>query len=137
VLAATMALLAPACGHSPAHLPPPANAVQVDMREYAFHIRGRFLSGRTAVTVRNRGHLDHELVMVYLPPEVPPIRDQLRSSERQVVPTVVSLHRRGPGRSGTFAVDLDPGRYAFVCFVQDADGRQHAAKGMSAELRVD
>lgn len=106
------------------------------MREYGFDFKPTFKSGRTVLRVHNRGALDHEMVLIYLAPELPPIADQLRSANRQVVPTVAVLHARPPGRSGMIAVDLDPGRYAFVCFVKDADGGQHAQKGMATELRV-
>ena len=106
------------------------------MREYGFEYRADFRAGRTVVRARNQGKLLHQLVLIYLPPDVPPLGEQLRSEERRVVPTVVNLAARPPGRSGTFAVDLDPGRYGFVCFVEDPDGRQHAQKGMSSEFRV-
>lgn len=129
-------LLAASCGGSGEAFPRPVPTVDVAMREYGFEYEARFRSGRTVVRVRNEGQLEHQLILIYLPPEVPSLEAQLRSSERQVVPTVVSLQPRAPGRTGTFAVDLDPGRYGFVCFVQDADGVQHVHKGMSSEFRI-
>src|SRR5207248_5465083 len=110
-LAVALALaLAASCGHSGPALPGRPPTVDVDMREYRFDFHAEIRAGRTVIRARNRGHLVHELVLIYLAPEVPPIDQQLHSSERLVVPTIVSLHARAPGRSGTFAVDLDPGR---------------------------
>ena len=129
-------LLAASCGGSSRSFPGPVTTVDVVMREYAFDYEARFRRGRTVVRARNAGRLEHQLVLIYLPPEIASLAEQLRSTERQAVPTVVSLPTRAPGRSGTFALDLDPGRYGFVCFVEDADGQQHVHKGMSAEFEV-
>ena len=119
-----------------ADFPAPAAQVDVGMREYGFDYASAFQSGRIVINVRNDGQVPHQLVLVSLPPELPPIDEQLRSGERTVVPTVVGLRERAPGGSGTFAVDLDPGRYAFICFLQDSDGVQHARKGMNSEFLV-
>lgn len=129
-------VLAASCGGS-GSLPRSAPTVDVDMSEYRFDYDATFGVGRTVVRVNNRGQLEHQLVLVFLEPGVAPIEAQLRSPERIVVPTVVSLGARPPGGTGTFAVDLDPGRYGFVCFVEDPDGAQHAVKGMSSEFRVE
>lgn len=106
------------------------------MSEYRFDLKPVSTPGRIVFDVRNTGRLEHELVLISVPDDVPPIDRQLRSEKRLVVPTVARLAPRGPGRRGTFAVDLEPGRYALVCFVKDAAGAQHAQKGMSAEFRI-
>jgi hypothetical protein len=129
-------LLAVSCGDSDGAFPRPVPTVDVTLREYGFDYESDLDSGRTVFRVRNAGTVQHQLVLIYLPPEIPALDAQLRSSERQVVPTVVSLHPREPGRTGTFAVDLDPGRYGFVCFVEDPDGVQHVHKGMRSEFRI-
>ena len=131
-----LGLLAVSCGGSSTSFPGPVATVDVTMREYRFDYENRFAAGRTVVRARNEGELEHQVVLIHLPPEIPSLAEQLRSTERQVVPTVVSLPSRGPGRSGTFAVDLDPGRYGFVCFVEDPDGQQHVHKGMSSEFEI-
>ena len=129
-------LLAASCGGSDDAFPRSVPTVDVALHEYGFDYEPELSSGRTVFRVRNAGTTQHQLVLIYLPPEIPSLDAQLRSSERQVVPTVVSLQPREPGRTGTFAVDLDPGRYGFVCFVEDADGVQHVHKGMSSEFRI-
>jgi hypothetical protein len=135
-LVGLVTLLAVSCGGSDSSFPERPPTVEVGLHEYGFDYASAFQSGRIVINARNDGQLPHQLVLVYLPPELPPIDQQLRSEERAVVPTVVAMHDRAPGATGSFAVDLDPGRYAFVCFVQDPDGVQHALKGMSSEFRV-
>ena len=72
-----------------------------------------------------------------LPEDFPVTIDaQLNSDKRTAFPTRAYLPSRPPGASGTLATDLGRGRYAIICFVRDADGKEHARKGMSAEFRV-
>ena len=129
-------LLAASCGGSGDAFPAPVPTVDVALREYGFEYDAELESGRTVFRVRNAGTLAHQVVLIYLPPEIQSLDAQIRSSERQVVPTIVNLQPRDPGRTGTFAVDLDPGRYGFVCFVEDPDGVQHVHKGMRSEFRI-
>jgi hypothetical protein len=117
-------------------LPVPPATVDVTMAEYRFLFEPPTDRGRTVFRLHNRGALGHDLVVVPLTDEVPPIDQQLRGEERLVVATLASIPVRPPGGTGTFALDLEPGRYAFICFVTDPDGQQHAQKGMSAEFRV-
>jgi hypothetical protein len=106
------------------------------MREYRFDHPPQVAPGRVVFTVRNAGALRHELVLLALPEDFPPIDQQLHSDERRAVDTLAALHDRDPGTRDTFAADLAPGRYAFVCFIRDPDGVAHALKGMNSELRV-
>lgn len=116
--------------------PPAPHVVPVSMTEYRYGYEPPSSPGRIVFEARNVGRLDHELVLISVPEDIPPIDQQLRSDKRLVVPTVARLAPRGPGHRGTFAVDLEPGRYALVCFVKDADGAQHDKKGMSAEFTI-
>lgn len=106
------------------------------MREYGFDHATQLAAGRLVFRVTNSGTIPHSLVLVALPEDVPPIGEQLRSGNRRGVSTFAQVPQRPPGSRDTFAVDLIPGRYAFVCFVTDPDGVSHALKGMSSELRV-
>lgn len=106
------------------------------MREYRFEHAPLAVAGRVVFRLRNAGSSTHELVLVGLSEDFPPIDEQLRSEERQGVDTVVAIHDRPPGNRTTFASDLQAGRYAFICFVTDPDGVSHALKGMSSEFRV-
>jgi hypothetical protein len=112
---------------------------QVDaaMDEYRFSLDRSPPRGRVVFRAHNRGRLEHELVLVEVPPELErSVDEQLRSPERLAVATRAYIRPRPPGASGVFAVELGPGRYAFICFVEDADGEIHGVKGMNAEFRV-
>lgn len=120
-----------------AQLPPGAPTVVVTMRDYGFDYPPEIPAGRVVFRVVNDGQSFHRLTMVPLPEDVPPIKEQLRSTERRFLAPFAGIPDRPPGGIGSFAVDLAPGvRYAMVCFVVDPDGQNHAVKGMSAEFRA-
>ncbi len=129
-----LVVAATGCGGDPAP-PPGPRYLDVAMSEFRFNVSGALRSGRTVITVRNVGQLQHEFILEELPADFPPFDQQIHSTQRRSLPTL-ALARRDPGGSRTFAVDLKPGRYAIVCFIHDPDGLTHALKGMDAELRV-
>ncbi len=107
------------------------------MDEYRFdYDRSSVRPGRVLFKARNSGRLPHQIVMVLLPPELPPIVEQLNSPERKAVTQIASFPPKPPGATAAFAVDLQPGRYALICFVSDPDEKQHGAKGMASEFRI-
>lgn len=106
------------------------------MREMRFDVAGGPPRGRVVFNVRNAGSQVHRVALVFLPDDVPPILRQLRGSERVVVDELASVPNRPPGSTDSFAVNLDRGRWAFLCFVVDPDGKTHAEKGMASEFRV-
>jgi hypothetical protein len=106
------------------------------MTEYRFEHQVQVPAGRAVFRVANAGAESHSLVLIALTEDVPPIDVQLRSSDRRGADTYAQVPERPPGSRDTFAVDLVPGRYAFICFVRDAAGVSHALKGMSSEFRV-
>jgi hypothetical protein len=93
-------------------------------------------AGRVVFRVDNVGTLEHSLTLIAIPEDYPPLDEQLHGETRRGATTIQVLPRRKPGVPGTFAADLRPGRYGFVCFVEDPDGVNHALKGMNAEFRV-
>ena len=106
------------------------------MTEYRFEHQTGMPPGRTVFRVVNAGAEPHSLVLVALADDVPPIDEQLRSPDRRAAPTFAQVPERPSGSRDTFAVDLDPGRYAFICFVRGSDGVPHSLKGMSSEFRI-
>lgn len=117
-------------------MPPSPTYVDVVMTEYRFEHQIEVPAGRTVFRVVNTGAEPHSLVLVELTEDVPPIDVQLRSQDRRGAATYAQVPERPPGSRDIFAVDLLPGRYAFICFVRDAGGEPHALKGMSSEIRV-
>jgi hypothetical protein len=110
--------------------------VDVVMTEHRFDHQPEIAPGRTVFRVVNAGAEAHSLVLVGLGEDVPPIDEQLRSPNRRGAATFAQLPERPPASRDTFAVDLEPGRYAFICFLRGPDGVPHHLKGMSSEFRV-
>lgn len=107
------------------------------MREYSFEHPRAVSPGRLVFRARNVGRLAHQFVLVALPEDLPVnMAEQVLDPAPRAFPTVVSTGAQ-PGRTTVLAVDLRPGRYGLVCFIEDADGRQHAKKGMASEFRVE
>ncbi|MGH9226935.1 MAG: hypothetical protein ACRD2W_24845 [Acidimicrobiales bacterium] len=117
-------------------LPPLPTVMDVTMSEYRYDHPPQAVAGRIVFRVHNAGKEEHELILVAIPEEVTSLEEQLRSESRVGVETIVTLRRRAPASSGTFAADLGPGRYGFICFIVGADDVSHALKGMSSEFRV-
>lgn len=128
-------VLAASCGAEERVAQP--TKVVVTMTEYAFAHRRPVPPGRVVFRVRNVGRVDHELVLVALAADVPPLDAQLRGRERRAIPTIARVTATEPGATGIFAADLKPGRYGFICFLSDPDGTQHSLKGMSSDFLVD
>jgi hypothetical protein len=123
-------------GAGGAPLPPSPTSIDVVMTEYRFAHQPAIPPGRTVFRISNAGAEPHSLVLLGLEEDVPPIDEQLRSPNRRPAATFGQVPERPPGSRDTFAVDLAPGRYAFICFVRGGDGVAHALKGMSSEFRV-
>lgn len=118
-------------------LPASPHVVAVEMRDYRFDYRAAIAGGRVLLRVRNRGSMAHSLSLIPLTDDIPPIDEQLRGSQRRTITPLVQVTLRQPGTRTSIAVDLVPGvRYAFVCFIRDADGQPHFLRGMSAEFRA-
>ena len=121
---------------SASDLPLPPSYAEVRLQPYRFEHAPQVPPGRVVFVVRNLDTVVHELVLVALPEDFPSIQEQLRDEERRGVDTLVVMHDRAPGSRGVFATELNPGRYGFLCFVRDADGVDHAHKGMTSEFLV-
>ncbi len=119
-------------------LPPSPAVVEVVEQDYGYILNptGEIPPGRAVFQVSNRSQLAHDLVLVRLPEDLPPILDQLRSAQRRSADPLAQLPPHPPGSDDAFAVDLAPGRYALLCFVKDETGEPHALKGMAVEFRV-
>jgi len=112
--------------------------------EYRFEAPPSISGGLTAVTLTNPGGEDHQGQLVLLNEGV--TVDQLGAALNsdpsgaaalQLV-TVAGGTNVVPAGGGTteVIVDLDPGTYAMLCFVENAEGTPHFALGMLSELEV-
>ncbi len=119
-----------------ARLPRPMPEVDVTMRDYRFDYDPRIPSGLVLFRVYNRGHVAHELDVVPLADDVPPIAEQLAGNNRRTVAPIAAVRPRLPGSAGAFVVDLERGRrYAFLSFLSSSDNVSDARKGMASEFR--
>lgn len=117
-------------------LPPTPATVHVVMRDYWFDFKATGIPrGRVVFHITNGGKQYHELALIPLPPDFPPLKEQVEGTDRRVVSELVSSPPLQPGASDTFAADLTPGRWGFVDFFIGPEG-SHAAKGDAAEFRV-
>jgi hypothetical protein len=131
--------LAASCGGGDgddAPLPPRAQVLEVAMKEYRFGYRPPSSPGRVVLSAKNNGKLRHEVVLLELPEDFPPIKEQLAGENRRAVGTLAYTKPVRPGRRGVLAVDLKRARYAMVCLQQAGHGRRHAERGMATEFRV-
>ena len=114
------------------------------MREYAFDFDPSALHrGRVIFKMVNDGRLVHRMILVPWPEGYPPIDVQLTGQDRRIVQQAVAIRNlepAGPGQqhgmTESFAFDLAPGRYAFLCLYADPDGVSHANKGMVREFQI-
>jgi len=118
---------------------PAADAVMT-LRDYTFFLSRPLSAGEHVIEVRNEGTQWHEVELVRLAPGKRP-RDVIDFIEHAVgAPPGLPLGGVSPlavGRTSYLHVDLEPGRYALICFLPDhKDGRQHFQHGMMQELQV-
>lgn len=132
-----LATVAVSCAGSAsgAPLPKASPVIDVNLADNRFVFNPAVPSGQVVFRVHNAGQVDHELELIPLPPDVPPIDVQLHGAQRRNVLPLVKMAARPPNGSGTFAVNLKAGtRYALVCFLLALDGQAYALKGMNAEF---
>ena len=135
---AAAALVSPACGGDGDEppLPPRAQTLDVAMKEYRFGYKPPRSPGRVVLRGRNTGTVKHEIIMLELPEDFPPIAEQVKGSQRRAVGTLAYMRALRPGARGVLAVDLKRARYALVCLRKAEDGRLHSRKGMATEFRI-
>lgn len=114
----------------------------VHLSDYAFTIDKPLTAGHRVLKVVNDAKQDHEAILVELAPG---------KTAADVGTWVEKEMMKGPppgkpiggmaaianGRTGTFPVDLKPGKYGLICFVPDAkDGKSHFMHGMTKTITV-
>lgn len=134
--AVALALTAGCARTSAAELPPAPHRAEITMAEMTFEHPATVPKGRVVFRVHNAGRIDHRLILSRLGEDFPPISAQLAGTERRRIEPLAGIPDTAPGADTSFAVDLQPGRYALVCLVVDADGVSHARKGMASEFRA-
>lgn len=113
----------------------------VTLNDYGFVARRPLTSGRHTIRVENAGPQVHEMVMLKLAPgKTPADFARWGLGGRHGPPPgapIGGVEFLDEGAAGSFAVDLGPGEYGFICFVPDAnDRRRHFLHGMMMQFAV-
>jgi len=123
----------------PVDVPADAQVADVTMVDYAFEIsETTFDAGAPiAFNVTNEGEYPHEFVVVQFPEGVTAEQVLEDFSLIQQV-TFVGATFAEPGQAAPPLVllDLAPGTYTVVCFVDVPEGVPHVARGMVAEITI-
>ncbi len=128
---------------SPAPVPAlPEAKVSIDMVDFEFGLSGAISAGPQNISVTNKREQEHEAFLIWLAPNAtamvfvgavapdappgPPPGEALGG-----------FQSIAPGGGSTFNVNVTPGNYAFLCFVEDPNtGAPHFALGMLEEFRI-
>jgi plastocyanin len=122
----------------------PSGDAELVLQDFAFVGLETLTAGEHTVTVTNDGPQPHEATVVKLPEgmtasDLVPV---FTSTEPQTgappFTSVAGVAGIASGATVTMDLDLEPGNYAFLCFVPDpATGRPHVALGMVGALTVE
>ena len=117
---------------------PVATEIPVTAVEYEFQdIEDELISGQTSFRLENAGEEPHEFSLARITGDQP-LEELLQLPEEEVGEFIEDAGRAfaEPGDSDLLEVELQPGRYGYVCFVEAPDGTPHAFLGMSGEFTV-
>ena len=111
-------------------------------KEFAFELPATVPAGVTAITLTNAGQEEHQaqLAKIVDGKTMADLAAALQNPDPTAALQLITLwggpNGVQPGASGTSTVALEPGAYAFLCFISSPDGVPHIAKGMVAPLEV-
>jgi plastocyanin len=116
--------------------------VEVQAVEYGFVLPETLPAGETTFAFKNNGKEPHQLILVPLLDDAPPVEDLIKLSQKEGAkyfkgrPSETSAK---PGEEGKpLEVTLEAGRYGYVCFVRTKESKKpHAFLGMYGELTVE
>lgn len=119
-----------------------AATLAVTGKEYAFDLPASVPAGVTAITLSNAGKEEHQAQLVKLidGKTMTDLLGALQNLDPSTFLPLITLsggpNAVAPGAKGTTTAALQPGQYAFLCFISAPDGQLHIAKGMVAPLEV-
>jgi hypothetical protein len=112
-----------------------AAQVAVTAKDFEFVFDPPTAPGRTSFVMTNEGEQAHFLAVAKLKDGVT-LDQALQDEEGTTIEKEWSTRIASAGDDETVTLDLEPGHYAVVCFLPDADGTPHAMKGMVGEFTV-
>ena len=127
-------------------IPAGVRSVDLKLQEYAFVFdKSAVADGNFAFSITNTGTMEHEIDLAKIPQDTTVADLQKYAAQAGPdtppppgVTDILDVGPFGPGTQTTlvFTHPLAPGHYALLCFMTDADGIPHAAKGMIADFTV-
>jgi hypothetical protein len=109
--------------------------------DYAFELAGEIAGGLTLVTLQNDGTEVHHAQLMQLAEGVSV--ETLQTALGQSPDAIFGLGQfvggpsiAAPGGETQVILDLEPGQYVALCFVESPDGVPHLAKGMVQAFEV-
>ncbi|MDQ4148844.1 MAG: hypothetical protein M3164_02455 [Actinomycetota bacterium] len=114
--------------------------VTIRTLEYAYRLPPDFRGGVVTIELDNtRGKEPHEAEIVRLDAGKTPA-DYMEALSRRETPTFATAAGGpgpvSPGKKATYTGTFAAGNYMLICHVPAPDGAEHAAKGMTAPLRI-
>ena len=110
--------------------------------EYAFSAPPTAPAGATSITLVNNGEERHMLDIVPLTDDAPPVKELIKLPEKKIgkyftgQPQTIEPIKPGE-TSDPLELELEPGRYGYVCFFAEKGEKPHALLGMYGELTVE
>lgn len=123
--------------HSGEPLPPSGPVVEALIAGHELELERSMPAGRVVVRLTNAGDERHQLTVLRLAEDSPPIEEQLEPGDYEPPEVVARVAELKPGETGMVAVELTAGeRYALVDLSESTDARLHARLGVATEFRA-
>ncbi len=122
----------------PVPVPDSATVIEGEMVDYAFELSATSApAGDIAFTVTNNGEYPHEIVVLQLPEGIT-IDDVFEDESLFGQVQFFGFTYADPGAEAPplVLVDMQPGVYTLICFIDEPEGIPHVARGMIVEFEV-
>lgn len=137
VLVAVVLVAACSRGDASGPLPPETPTIAVDIDDDEVVYDGSVPAGRVVFHVENAGEQPHQLSLLSLADESPPVAEQLEDPPEQSPSLLARVPLLGPGETSMFAAGLAEGqRYALVDLSQASDESTYGQQGVAVEFRA-
>lgn len=135
-----LVLLVAGCarGEAGGPLPPPTPTVEIDIVDDDVVAEGPVPAGRVVFRIENAGEDPHQLSLLLVAEDTPPIEEQLEDAPEQSPALVARVPLLRPGETSVFAVGLAAEqRYALVDLSQPPEGEPPAERGVVTEFHTE
>lgn len=117
-----------------------AGAFTITAWDYAFDAPDTAVAGMTEITLVNKGPELHHVQLIRLE-QGKTLSDLFAAVGGSHGPPAWAREVGGPntpvpGGTSVASLELQPGRYALLCFIPSPDGKPHVMKGMAREIVV-